>query len=323
MSEQKPSKESLREVKREYKERRKAEKQREKAAADYWAEQANPGKARTESGKTGVALALGVASVAALAYGAFQHFTGQPTLTSPPNVAAAPTQTADSSAAPRSPSSPAPGNTDPRYEITGAHPSDYSQWGYGAAGLKPPKPEKIGSFTSVQVADALDMTTAYLRAAILMPDVIIGGKIDPVLMTLSDETRQGLIIAHQKSQATRGKSGYDWLTTANRFRPSDWTFKVQPSAMPMASTMKVSKGASIGSLDVMFRVASRYTLLRKKTEVPVGVTIWRNGVLRFYKVDSASVTRPDLVRSGSTIGTEDPTSWDCGNWVDFDYFEVC
>ena len=41
--ENKPSKESLREVKREYKQRQKDEKARKKAADKYWAEQTNPG----------------------------------------------------------------------------------------------------------------------------------------------------------------------------------------------------------------------------------------------------------------------------------------
>jgi hypothetical protein len=328
VSEQQPSKESLREVKREYKERRKTDKERQKAADKYWAEQTSPGGSsgsKTKVSTVGTAiLTVGAISAVFLGVGAFQNLTrtkaSQATAADPTT---SPSASNTKLPSPTSTTKPVAGNTDPRYEIPGADPSDYSHWGYGTAGLKAPAPAKIGSYTSVQVADALAMTMDYLRAAILMPEVITGGKIDPVLSTFSDQTRQDLIIAHRKSQSTRGKSGYDWLIAANMFRPGDWTFKAQPGTMPTASTIKVSKGKSKDSLEVSFQVASRYTLLRKKTAVPVGVTIWRQGVLRFYKVDSASVTRPDLVESGSKLGTEDPTSWDCGNWVDFDYFEVC
>lgn len=187
----KPSRESLREVKREARQRSKARRPR------------GGGKVR------GVAV---VAVVAALGGGGvwYAGSHGMPRATPGPRElrgtgAGAPVVVPSYTPPPAKPADPFSGTS-------------VASWPVGAAGIKAPAAGAVGPYAKAQVADAYARTARYLRAAMLDRAVLWTGDLAPVHATLSP--------ASVRAQAREDDAAY----LANRFpssvRPSSQSVRV-------------------------------------------------------------------------------------------------
>ena len=212
---EKASRESMREVKKEYEERRKAEKDRAKATEMYWAEQTgrstrSSGRSSAVLGVTAVVVAGGVVATAVLHLGPFASSASAPaasssrpstTATSAPTVTPTPStiDDTDSGVVPVFGDTPARG------------------WQSGAAAIVMPRGKQVGIFRPAQVADALKKSKAYLVAATIDPSVVFRGKLTPVFATLGSSSVTWLkqVYSHKSKPST-------WILLANRFRPGDW-----------------------------------------------------------------------------------------------------
>jgi len=326
--ENKPSKESLREVKREYKQRQKDEKARKKAADKYWAEQTNPGGSSgprikvTSVGK--IIVAVSAFSAVFWGVGMYQNLAHS---TSAQATAADPTSSPSSSnTMPPSPSptpKPLPGNTDPLPVIPLSLDPSIPKLQLGDAGLVAPAAKPVGGFSNEQVADAYRRTVGYLRTATLDKSVVFRGKIQPVLDHFGAETVQYALDQHRLSQSSKGKDGLTWAEIANRFRPGDWTSLTSPQHTAEGMKLAAKKGSFHGTLDVNFTVETAYQLRRVSDKASVTMYVIRKGTLNFAPSDSASVTKPNLLRFAVTFMHFNEKHMDCGVWVDIDYLEIC
>lgn len=308
--ENKPTKESLREVKREYKQRQKDEKARKKAADKYWAEQVNPGKSsRSGSAKNGVQVTLAAVAIASVGFLAFGALRGSATLPSAlpatgstqPSVQPSPSATKASAS-----SSPAP------CKFCGT-PAEH--WAVGDHGLIAPKAVRVGNFGPHQVSDAYSKVIDYLKAATLDPAVVFHGKLEPVFATLGSETTAWVHKQYDLAKSSKGKKGSYWSGLANRFRPSDWKTATE---IRVKNKFKAGPGDNSGELKVHFVNITAYWLTPKQGGEPRAVLIVRQGDVYFYEVGSSTVTPPNLGGSGWTS-----TASVCGSrWNDVDFVEA-
>jgi hypothetical protein len=309
VSEQEPSKESLREVKREYKERRKADKERQKAADKYWAEQVNPGSKRARGSLNTVGLivlVVGFASIAFLAFGAFQNAKRPATSladtgTTPPSTQASPSLMQASAS-----STPEP------CKFCG---TKAEHWAVGAHGLVAPKPIRVGSFGPHQVGEAYSKVIEYLKAATLDSAVVFHSQLKPVFATLGPDTTAWVHKEHSLALSTKGKKGIYWASLANRFRPSDWTSATE---IRVKNKLKASLGDNSGELKIHFVNITAYWLTPKQGGEPRAVLIVREGNVYFYESNANTVSPPNLGGSGWTS-----TASVCGShWKDVEFVEA-
>lgn len=229
----KPSRASMREVKREYKQRQKLlaqeQAQREQAARDYWSLETGQKRAPATSGGgsrrgSGFAIAALVVAVGFAGYVGYRAITGQQgtAVASPTTSVSASASTSGKPATP----SPAPSaveddGTDPTI-VPAFEGSPAKDWPSGAAGITAPKAKQFGIYRPAQVEAAYDATERYLRAALLDPRVTYKGKLDPVFATLGSQSTAFLKKQHARATATKGKKGVYWDSVANRFHVGDW-----------------------------------------------------------------------------------------------------
>ena len=310
MSEQQPSKESLREVKREYKQRQKDEKARKKAADKYWAEQTNPGKSsRSRSAQKGLYVtlaAVALASVGFLAFGALRGSTTSPSALPATGNVQPSAQPSPSGTEASSSKSPAP------CKFCG---TKAEHWAVGAHGLVAPKAVRVGNFGPHQVSDAYSKVIEYLKAATLDPAVVFHSELKPVFATLGSETTAWVHKQHDLAKSSKGKKGNYWAALANRFRPADWNAATE---IRVKNKFTAGPGDNRGELKVHFVNITAYWLTPKKGGEPRAVLIVRQGNVYFYEVGSSTVTPPNLGGSGWTS-----TASVCGShWKDPEFVEA-
>jgi hypothetical protein len=176
-----PSRESLREVKREYRQRRRAARR-------------GPRPPRGAHGSGGGARGLlvllaGLLALGVAGYAASRHRT----------AAAAPVLTP--TAAPVVvPSYTPPPTTAPVDPFAG---TAVAAWPVGAAGLRVPAAAPVAGFTAAQVADAYARTTRYLRAAMLDTAVLWHGDMRPVRAALLPDSARHWAAGESDDLATR------------------------------------------------------------------------------------------------------------------------
>jgi len=308
----KPSKESLREVKREYKQRQKDEKARKKAADKYWAEQTNPGGSSASGIKvTGVGkviIAVGAFSAVFMGIGMYQNLTrSQTSQPLTPNTGA-------------NSASPSPYASEPYQPVSTLDrcPFCYTpakSWAVGEHGLVPPAAARVGNFGPHQVTDALSKTIAYLRAATLNQSVVFNGDMDPVFKTLDEQSNTWLQEQHAIAKASKGKKGTTWADVANRFRPTDWTVGKE---IRVKNKLKVGHGRDNGELKVHFVNLTAYWLTPKMSADARAVVVRREGDLFFYEngndyVSTANYGGGNYVSLASVCGSA---------WKAYDYVEA-
>ncbi len=262
-----PSRESLREVKQEYRERRKAEKQRAAAADAYW--RAETGKA-PRRGRKGTAVVVSLAVLAA-AGGAVWFFAHQ----GPTSVTASSTRQAASPTASKgtggstTAASASPTTTPPPFDGTPA-----SSWRAGKAGIVAPKATRVGIFSKAQVADAYSQAQTYLRTAMLDPAVVSKGKLDPVFAAIGPYSTKW--VKDQHAMTKDGTSALPWTVLANRFRPQDWDPNPEVRARG-----RMTAQAYGDKLRISFRYVAAYWLEPRGPGIGRAVAVRRDGYMEF------------------------------------------
>jgi hypothetical protein len=281
----KPTKESLREVKREAKERRRAEEARATAAQDYWRQQA--GKAPKRSGGGAVAAVMAVVLVVGLAGAAFLVSRGGiPGFSGSSDLAASARPSADGSSAPGGSASPSPSPTD-GVELPDPQPFEDSpakDWPVAAAGLKTPKPVQVGVYRPVQVKDAYAKLTAYLKVAVLDPRVTYQGRLEPVWAVLPPESENFFKSQHKLFTASEGAKGFGYDSVANRFYPKDWK-GAREVRVRSKFTPTVAKN---GALRIAFVVVAAYWMQPRAGGPGRTIVVRRTGEADFYGRGSSS-----------------------------------
>ncbi|HEV2891530.1 MAG TPA: hypothetical protein VGX28_14250 [Frankiaceae bacterium] len=168
MTGERPTRESLREVKREYRQRQRAAKRPPK-----------PPKPHRERARNALAALGGVALLVGVVAGGVALTGGPP---KPPRAVAGRVPVVV-------PTTPAPTPTPTKRPADDPfRGSTVSHWPLGAAGLATPRAVAIAPFSARQVAAAYAATSRYLRAAMLDERVLYGGDLRPVLATLDRRT---------------------------------------------------------------------------------------------------------------------------------------
>ncbi|HET7902601.1 MAG TPA: hypothetical protein VFL59_15570 [Candidatus Nanopelagicales bacterium] len=273
-----PSKESLREVKREFKERRKAEQQQAKDAQAYWDQQS--GRASKRGGRTAAivgvtAAALVVAAGGAAAVVKVGPFAGTDAAA---RAGASGAPTSSTPAAPTaSPTSAAPSATP---SATAALPfagSPAASWKPGFAGLVAPTAARVGIYRTAQVKAAYAMTVKYLSKALLDPGVTFKGEMSQVLTTLGPGFPAYAKQQHSTWVRTKGKKGFGYVDLANRFHPGDWVVLA-----PGRSKGRVGRATLKGQfVRVPFVFTTAYWVRPAKGGAPRAIAVRRSGYLQF------------------------------------------
>lgn len=320
----KPSRESLREVKREYKARRKEEQQRAKNAAAYW--DAQTGQARRRSGHGGRAAALvaGVTALGVVAASVVLHlgpFASTPVSSaagaspSPSTVApSAPVSTAPSSAA-AAPSSSATSDdgTDPSLADKPFEGTPAAAWKSGTTGLVAPRAKQVGIFRTKQVAAAYAMTIAYLTQATTNPRVLFKGEMAPVLATLGPGFPSYAKSQHALWVKSQGAKGFGWVDLANRFHVGDWRAAAATRGRAKISAARIAHG----HLQVPFVAVTAYWLAPAKGGDPRAIAVRRNGYLEFVGYG------PNKVWLKSWLSGSTSTASVCGSpWPHQDFVQA-
>lgn len=314
-----PSKESLREVKREYKARRKAEEQRAKDAKAYWDQQT--GRSSKKGGGKAAA-AVGVLVVAAVAVAALKVGPFAPSTPTADAASASPTPSVSTtspasarSSASASPSTSATGAAPvssgvDRTIVSGFATTPARTWKVGAAGIVAPAARQVGIFRPAQVREAYAVTAAYLRAAMLDPRVLYKGDLKPVLATFGPVTR-----AFLKKQVAAGAvspaDGIGWDQVANRFHPGDWR-----AAPEIRIKGRMRAIAQDSSLQITFVYVAAYWVVHGRDSAAQTITIRREGAITFYGKGSGHAGEPyyggsSYTSSASVCGA----SWPYRNYV--------
>ena len=92
--------------------------------------------------------------------------------------------------------------------------TDVATWKSGAAAVAAPKARRVGAYTDAQVAAAYDRAKAYVLAANVDPEVLYQGTVDPVRATINGQAAANLtgLVAHPSQSMP--PAGY-----VTRFRP--------------------------------------------------------------------------------------------------------
>ena len=294
---EKPSAESMREVKREYKQRRKAEEQRAKDAKAYWDQQTGK-KPQKSGGRALAVVALVAATVGVAGAGAAVAKVG-PFAASPASSNAAgatPSSAAPSRASQPTTASKAPtGSASPSTAADGTDPTlvaafegtPAASWKPGLAGIVMPKGKQVGIYRPRQVADAYDKLAVYLRHVMLDPRVQFQGKLDPVFATMSSHSVSWIKDQHALFVKTKGKKGYAYSGVAVRFRPGDWR-AADATRVRGKTTTKVGPN---GALELDFTYVAAYWLQPKAGGDPRAIAVRLEGVTYFYGKGSSKVDR--------------------------------
>lgn len=320
MSDERPSKESLREVKAEFKARRKADEERAKAAKAYWDQQS--GRASSSKGR-GPLVAVGVVAAAAAVVGAGYVAKLGPFATSASTSAAAvspttsPSGAASTAAAPTSPTAGASasasddGTTDLPQPFVG---SPAERWKAGTAGIVMPKARTVGIYQPRQVADAYTKLATYLQHVMLDPRVQFRGKLDPVFATMDGHSVSWIKQQHALFQKTHGKKGHAYDQAAIRFRPGDWL----ASAATRVRGKVTAKPGPDGALEIDFVYVAAYWLAPRAGGDPRAVAVRIDGTTYYYGNGPRKVSRLQTGFFGTTS-----TAAVCGStWKDPDYTEA-
>ena len=306
-----PSRASLREVKREYKQRQKAQNEREKAAKDYWAQQSgrSTGTRRWVAPVAG-ATALVVASAGAAFVLKLGPFASSATATSA--TGATPAATASASPSVRASASASTDGTDPTVHAV-FEDSPARTWKKGMAGVALPKAHQVGIYRTAQVAAAYRMTEKYLAAAVFDPRVLYRSQVDPALVTLGSSFPAFAKKQHALWVSSHGKKGVNWLWLVTRFHPGDWKAAAETRSRGRISTATVHGG----NLRVSFVVAAAYWLVPAKGGAARTIAVRREGYLDFtgYGPTNVWMTQWDnaYVSSASVCGS---------NWKYPEYLEA-
>ncbi|MFN8147762.1 MAG: hypothetical protein U0R76_09885 [Candidatus Nanopelagicales bacterium] len=317
MSDERPSKESLREVKAEYKARRKADEERAKAAKAYWDQQTG----RTPSSKgRGPVIAVGaLVAVAAVVGAGYVAKLGPFASTASTSAAAASPTTSSSvaspTASPASSAAPTPTASDdgttPLPQPFVGTPAEH--WKAGATGLKAPAARSVGIYRTVQVKAAYAMTVAYLSKALLDPRVNFKGEINQVLATLGPGFPAHARKQHALWVKSHGAKGFGWVDIANRFHPGDWRADAQTRAKGRIGLATIKSGY----LRVPFVFTTAYWLAPAKGGEPRAIAIRRYGYLEFEGYGPRKV----WMRSWSSGYISSASV--CGStWKETDYLEA-
>lgn len=318
----KPSKESLREVKAEFKARRKAEEQRAKDAKAYWDQQS--GRASSSKGR-GPLVAVGVVAAAAAVVGA-----GYVAKLGP--FAAATSSTTASGATPTtSTASPAPTSTTPKAASPAPSPSanddgtdptlqaafentPAAKWKPGVAGLAMPKARTVGIYQPRQVADAYAKLAVYLQHVMLDPRVQFRGKLDPVLATMDGRSVSWIKKQHALFVSTHGKKGYPYSQVAVRFVPGQW----RAAAATRVRGKVTAKPGPNGALELDFVYVAAYWVQPRSGGAERAIAVRIDGTTYFFGNGPRKVTRLQTGFFGTTS-----TAAVCGStWKYPDYTEA-
>ncbi len=323
MSDERPSTESLREVKAEYKARRKAEEERAKAAKAYWDQQSG----RTSSKGRGPLLAVGVLVAAAAVVGTgyvakLGPFAGSTATTSAaaPSASAPASSPSSSASAPASPTaSAAPGasasddGTDPALQAA-FEDTPAAGWKPGIAGIVMPKARTVGIYQPRQVADAYAKLATYLQHVMLDPRVQFRGKLDSVFASMNPRSVTWIKQQHALFQKSGGKKGYPYGQVAVRFRPGDW----RAADATRVRGKVTAKPGTQGSLELDFVYVAAYWLQPRAGGAARAVAVRLEGTAYFYGNGPRKVDRLQAGFLGMTS-----TAGVCGSsWPDPEYVEA-
>jgi len=296
----KPSRDSMREVKREFKERQKAEQERMRAARDYWAlETGRPAPVPKKSVLPAVLAVAGVAAVAVAA--AFVLHLGplaSSSAATAPDGTGSTSTTATPTGATVTPTpipSASDDGTDPTV-VAVFQDSPAKSWPIGAAGVVPPKPRQVGVYRPVQVAAAYDVVIRYLRAAMLDHRVVYKGKLDTVLAATGTDTATWLKAQQKLGTKTKGAKGIHWDSVANRFHIGDWKAAAEIRAKGRMYATQVKDG----TLEVHFVYVAAYWLVPAKGGAARTIAIRRSGSMLFAGNGPNRVTQPSFGGAGYT-----------------------
>ncbi|MFN8156118.1 MAG: hypothetical protein U0R68_01760 [Candidatus Nanopelagicales bacterium] len=318
---EKPSAESMREVKREYKERRKAEEQRAKDAKAYWDQQT--GKKPKRSGGRAVAVValvaatVGVAGVGAAVakVGPFAASTASSNAAgaTPSSAAASPTTASPSTAAATTSPTPSASALDADLTDKPFAGTPAAAWKVGATGLVAPKAARIGIYRTGQVKAAYAMVVAYLTKAQMDPRVTFQGKMDPVLATLGPGFPSHAKSKHALWVKTKGKKGFAWVDLANRFHPGDWKAAAQTRAKGRISKAVIKNGY----LRIPYVFTTAYWVKPTKGGVARAIAIRRSGYLQFEGYGPRGVWMNEWLSNYTSSASV------CGSdWKQPDYLEA-
>ena len=298
----KPSRASMREVKREYKARQKQQAadqaRREQAARDYWSLETGQARRPTTSTKprrgSWVAILALVVAVGFAGYVGFRALTGQQgPLASAEQPSGSPSATPAASGSPGTTEAEDDG-TDPTI-VAAFEDSPARDWGIREAAISTPNAKQVGIYRPAQVQDAYNTTAKYLYAALLDPRVTYKGKLDPVFATLGASATRFLKEQHARAKATDGKKGIFWDSVANRFRPGDWRAAAE---VRVKGRMKARVDGE-GRLVIGFTYVA-YWLVPAKGGEPRTIAIRRNGDMYFIGNGPTRVSTPGYGGSGYT-----------------------
>lgn len=310
MGDEHPSKESLREVKREYKARQKTDKQRAKAAAEYWAAESGTPVRRRSPWKAAVAAVALVGLIGAAGYVVLgRQATDSAGAVAPSSSAPSVT---GSAAAPTASATPDDIDAEPPVEAA-FEGTPAAGWPVGAEGIRPPKAARTGIFSKVQVADAYRRTARYLEAALLDPRVVSKGKLQPVFDALGPVSTTYVKQQHKTGALDSEGEPYSWAFVANRFRPQDW--KAAPEVRVKGRMTAKAKG---DRLSVTFVYVAAYWLEPRGFGAARAVAVRRTGTVDFY--GSGATSAGPMYFGGSSWTT---TSGVCGSdWAYPNYLEA-
>jgi hypothetical protein len=262
-----PSRESLREVKREARAREKEKQEREKSAKDYWAAQSDPGRTG-RAGSAGRWIAVLVTILVVGGGALYLTRSGIPGVTSP---AANPTGAPDASDGAQA------------EEAVPFAGTPAESWKVGAKGITLPEAKQVGLYTPDQVEAAYRKTRTYLKAAMLDRRVLFKGKLQPVLVTMTPGSRARLTKAVQKGKEhPDAKDATTWVNAANRFHPNDWRAEGETR---VRGRMK-ARVADDGGLLVKYAYAVAYWMRPTSGGSWAPIVIRREGEAYFSAVGS-------------------------------------
>jgi len=299
----------MREVRREYKARQKADRQRAKAAAEYWAAEAGAPVRRRSPWKAAVAAVALVGLVGAAGYVVLTRQAAETAgAAAPPSTAPSAPSGTGSAVAPTA----SPDDTEPPVEAA-FDGTPAAGWPVGAEGIRAPKAARTGIFGKVQVADAYRRTARYLEAALLDPRVVSRGKLQPVFDALGPVSTRYVKQQHASGALDAEGEPYSWAFVANRFRPQDW--KAAPEVRVKGRMTAKAKG---DRLSVTFIYVAAYWLEPRGEGAARTVAVRRTGTVDFYGSGATSAGPMYFGGSGWTT-----TSGVCGSdWAYPDYLEA-
>jgi hypothetical protein len=291
----KPSRESMREVKREFKERQKAERERARAAQAYWEAETGratsgggrsrgPGRSGAAAGLVVVVAFSVVGATAVLHVGPFAPSSSAASAPPAATVASTPTPSPTSPAASPGPSTTGDG-TDPTV-VAAFQDSPARTWKSGTAGIVMPRARQVGIYGPAQVAEAYRKTASYIAAIMLNHRVLYQAKLDPVFAALAPPSVTWLKSQHARSVSTHGKSGLSWAQVAVRFHPGDWKAAAETRIRGKVSPTIYKDG----SLEIAFTYVAAYWLVPSGGGAPRTIAVRIEGGTYFRGRGAAHVT---------------------------------